>query len=208
MRINKDNVINAICIFGIVITICFMIIVLLKFFYFQKIDISFIKDIFSIGATLGAALIAISLFSDWKEQHNKTILAPEAIAIYKNLEQDIMDIAKHNLNVKKHIDELILSASGQEVFTSLEEINVKNKIRIVELKYFSTLSKNIDMDSKIVDFFNKISGYQNYMIPLFEEPSGRRITQELVDKTGVFTVQTIKEINQLKSLLSDYIILK
>ncbi|EXE24165.1 putative membrane protein, partial [Acinetobacter baumannii 1525283] len=35
---------------------------MLKYFYGQKIDISFIKDIFSIGATLFAALIAISLF--------------------------------------------------------------------------------------------------------------------------------------------------
>ncbi|HFF5521654.1 TPA: hypothetical protein ACGDYM_003944, partial [Acinetobacter baumannii] len=79
MRLNKDNVINAICIFGIVVSICIMLIIILKSFYYQKIDISFIKDIFSIGATLAAALIAVSLFNDWKEQHNKTILAPEAI---------------------------------------------------------------------------------------------------------------------------------
>ncbi|WP_425285916.1 hypothetical protein [Acinetobacter baumannii] len=68
MRINKDNVINAICIFGIVVSICFMLIVMLKSFYGQEIEISFIKDIFSIGATLFAALIAISLFNDWKVQ--------------------------------------------------------------------------------------------------------------------------------------------
>lgn len=68
MRLNKDNVINAICIFAIVIAICFMLIVMLKSFYGQVIEITFIKDIFSIGATLFAALIAISLFNDWKVQ--------------------------------------------------------------------------------------------------------------------------------------------
>ncbi len=68
MRLNKDNVINAICIFGIVIAICFMLIVMLKSLYGQVIEITFIKDIFSIGATLFAALIAISLFNDWKVQ--------------------------------------------------------------------------------------------------------------------------------------------
>lgn len=78
MRLRKDNIINAICIFGIVISTCMMLIVILKSFYGQTIDISFIKDIFSIGATLAAALIAISLFNDWKEQHNLQILAQEA----------------------------------------------------------------------------------------------------------------------------------
>ncbi|WP_395459952.1 hypothetical protein [Acinetobacter baumannii] len=78
MRLNKDNVINAKCIFGIVISICFMLIVILKSFYGQIIEISFIKDIFSIGATLATALIAISLYNDWKEQHNLKILAQEA----------------------------------------------------------------------------------------------------------------------------------
>lgn len=68
MRLNKDNVINAICIFAIVIAICFILIVMLKSFYGQVIEITFIKDIFSIGATLFAALIAISLFNDWKVQ--------------------------------------------------------------------------------------------------------------------------------------------
>lgn len=68
MRLNKDNVINAICIFGIVIAICFMLIVMLKSLYGQVIEVTFIKDIFSIGATLFTALIAISLFNDWKVQ--------------------------------------------------------------------------------------------------------------------------------------------
>ncbi|MDE1667349.1 hypothetical protein [Acinetobacter nosocomialis] len=78
MRLNEDNVINAKCIFGIVVSICFMLIVILKSFYGEIIEITFIKDIFSIGATLAAALIAISLYNDWKEQHNLKILAQEA----------------------------------------------------------------------------------------------------------------------------------
>ncbi|HFD2153031.1 TPA: hypothetical protein ACF2EP_001174, partial [Acinetobacter baumannii] len=85
MRLNKDNVVNAICIFGIVVSICFMLIVMLKYFYGQKIDISFIKDIFSIGATLFAALIAISLFNDWKDQHNKQVNSEFIMKFYDDL---------------------------------------------------------------------------------------------------------------------------
>lgn len=73
MRLNKDNVVNAVCIFLIVIVCCFALIIVLKSFYGQTIDVSFVKDIFSIGTTIATALIAIALFSDWKEEHNKQV---------------------------------------------------------------------------------------------------------------------------------------
>ncbi|MDR8279496.1 hypothetical protein FPK83_26280, partial [Acinetobacter baumannii] len=62
-----------------------MLIVILKSFYSQQIDISFIKDVFSIGATLAAALIAISLFNDWKEQHNKQVNSDFIMKFYDDL---------------------------------------------------------------------------------------------------------------------------
>ncbi|MDV7704990.1 hypothetical protein [Acinetobacter pittii] len=98
MRLNKDNVINAFCIFSLVIIMCVIIILVLKLFFGQKIDIGFIKDIFSIGSTLAAALIAIALFSDWKEQHNKQIIAAEAKEVFKifHTQRDIL----HNFKFK------------------------------------------------------------------------------------------------------------
>ncbi len=68
MRLNKDNVINSFCIFVLVTTMCVIITIVLKLFFGQKIEIGFVKDIFSIGSTLAAALIAVALFSNWKDQ--------------------------------------------------------------------------------------------------------------------------------------------
>lgn len=82
MRFNKDNVINAFCIFAIVATLCVILVLVLKLFFGQAIDIGFVKDIFSIGSTLATALIAVALFSDWKEQHNKQIIANEAKNVF------------------------------------------------------------------------------------------------------------------------------
>ncbi|MDP7700837.1 hypothetical protein QWI84_17735, partial [Acinetobacter baumannii] len=60
---------------------------MLKSFYGEEINISFIKDIFSIGATLFAALIAISLFNDWKDQHNKIIESNSASDLINSILQ-------------------------------------------------------------------------------------------------------------------------
>lgn len=86
MRVNKDNLVNGVCIFSMTIVSCLMLIVILKSFYGQTIDISFIKDIFSIGTTLAAAMVAIALFSDWKEQHNKSIEVQMAFAMVDKFE--------------------------------------------------------------------------------------------------------------------------
>ncbi len=96
MRINKDNVINAKCIFGIVVSICFMLIVILKSFYGQEIEISFIKDIFSIGSKLFAALIAISLFNDWKELHNKQVQNDFSLKTYNQFKKFELALFKAN----------------------------------------------------------------------------------------------------------------
>jgi|GEM_PF-5067460 len=92
MRFNKDNVINAFCIFAMVATTCVILVLVLKLFFGQKIDIGFVKDIFSIGSTLAAALIAVALFSDWKD-HAKHDLSKQNIEdILK-----VLSISKRNL---------------------------------------------------------------------------------------------------------------
>lgn len=97
MRFNKDNVINAFCIFAIVATLCVILVLVLKLFFGQAIDIGFVKDIFSIGSTLAAALIAVALFSDWKEQHNKQIISAEAKNVFNifHSQRDILHNFKY-----------------------------------------------------------------------------------------------------------------
>lgn len=208
MRLNKDNVINAICIFGIVISFCIMLIVILKSFYSQQIDISFIKDIFSIGATLAAALIAISLFNDWKEQHNKTVLAPEALIIYKALEADIMTLARVTSTIKHSLNESALSENGEKVLESFGEIIDMREQRVIELKFFSTLSKNYELDQLTTTFYKEIDNYQKYMFKIFDDPKNHVFTKEILDYAKQITRIIVQIIYALKESISNYILLK
>jgi hypothetical protein len=211
MRLNKDNVINAICIFGIVISICFMLIVILKSFYSQQIDISFIKDIFSIGATLAAALIAISLFNDWKEQHNKTILAPEAIEIYKLITEDIRINAEYISIIRLNINKPLQVPLTKEIFLKFGElVEIRGK-RAIALKYFSTLSKNKDINELINEYAKCIDAQLKYLNPIMrnQQPSKiQTIDQKFITNNNIF----IKELTgiqlEINKNLSDYIILK
>ncbi|WP_455794780.1 hypothetical protein, partial [Acinetobacter baumannii] len=155
MRLNKDNVVNAICIFGIVVSICFMLIVMLKYFYGQKIDISFIKDIFSIGATLFAALIAISLFNDWKDQHNKQVNSEFIMKFY----DDLFDMKAEAISLIG----FLMDYTGLEFKEKIEQYKEleKNNIFLCKLKDFSMqklsdLAFIINEDDYNKHFKNKI----------------------------------------------------
>lgn len=151
MRINKDNVINAICIFGIVVSICFMLIVILKSFYGQEIDISFIKDIFSIGATLFAALIAISLFNDWKELHNKQVQNDFALKTYNQFKKFELALFKANdtfSNLSNIIDwynEIELPLDDSKVIEKRNEMNLMfSQVHEAENEFMNFMSQLVD----------------------------------------------------------------
>ncbi|MEQ1194788.1 hypothetical protein [Acinetobacter pittii] len=151
MRINKDNVINAICIFGIVVSICFMLIVILKSFYGQEIEISFIKDIFSIGATLFAALIAISLFNDWKELHNKQVQNDFALKTYNQFKKFELALFKANdtfSNLSNIIDwynEIELPLDDSKVIEKRNEMNLMfSQVHEAENEFMNFMSQLVD----------------------------------------------------------------
>lgn len=151
MRINKDNVINAICIFGIVVSICFMLIVMLKSFYGQEIEISFIKDIFSIGATLFAALIAISLFNDWKEQHNKQVQNDFALKTYNQFKKFELALFKANdtfsnlSNIIDWFNEIELPLDDSKVVEKRNEMNLMfSQVHEAEYEFKNFMSQLVD----------------------------------------------------------------
>lgn len=211
MRLNKDNVINAICIFGMVISICIMLIVILKSFYSQQIDISFIKDIFSIGATLAAALIAISLFNDWKEQHNKTILAPEAIEIYKLINGDIITSAEYITFIRSNLNKNLHSVLAVEILESFAIFIKVRTERTVSLKYFSTLAKNQRIEELIREYTICIENHLNYLNSILRSrpvPIQRSMDQQFIDKNDIFTKELVLIQKEINKALSDYIIVK
>lgn len=151
MRINKDNVINAICIFGIVVSICFMLIVILKSFYGQEIEISFIKDIFSIGATLIAALIAISLFNDWKELHNKQVQNDFALKTYNQFKKFELALFKANdtfsnlSNIIDWFNEIELPLDDSKVVEKRNEMNLMfSQVHEAENEFMNFMSQLVD----------------------------------------------------------------
>ncbi|HEE5426213.1 hypothetical protein [Acinetobacter baumannii] len=170
MRLTKDNVVNAVCIIGIIVSICFMLIVILKSFYAQKIDISFIKDIFSIGTTLAASLIAISLFNDWKEQHNLQVLAHEAKEAFHlfHLQRDII----HNL--KYQISGII---SGEN------KVNISEKTIAVVFQEKLIKAYNLDKD-KMSAFCFLSEGQNLYDITMEYYKAIHEIGDKLVEKAN------------------------
>ncbi|HAV2934495.1 TPA: hypothetical protein JH913_002323 [Acinetobacter baumannii] len=206
MRLNKDNVINAICIFGIVVSICIMLIIILKSFYYQKIDISFIKDIFSIGATLAAALIAVSLFNDWKEQHNKTNLAPEAIEIYKLINADIKISAEYINLIKNNVNKNLQPLLAVEIFEKFGEFVEIREKRTVELMYFATLAKNEEIGGLIHEYASCVDKQLNYLNPIMR--SQQIIDQNFINNNNIFIKELTKIQLEINKKLSDYILLK
>ncbi|AXX44125.1 hypothetical protein Aba10324_03720 [Acinetobacter baumannii] len=147
-----------------------MLIVILKSFYAQKIDISFIKDIFSIGTTLAASLIAISLFNDWKEQHNLQVLAHEAKEAFHlfHLQRDII----HNL--KYQISGII---SGEN------KVNISEKTIAVVFQEKLIKAYNLDKD-KMSAFCFLSEGQNLYDITMEYYKAIHEIGDKLVEKAN------------------------
>lgn len=55
----------------------------------NSVNVSFVKDVFSIVMSIIAPYIAILLFTDWKEQHNKIQFSSQAREIIIQLNEDI-----------------------------------------------------------------------------------------------------------------------
>ncbi|MDS7927498.1 hypothetical protein [Acinetobacter sp. V115_6] len=151
MRLNKDNVINAFCIFSLVIIMCVIIILVLKLFFGQKIDIGFIKDIFSIGSTLAAALIAIALFSDWKELHNKQVQNDFALKTYNQFKKFELSLFKANdtfsglSNIIDWHSDMELQLDAPEVKEKRNDMNLMfSQIHEAEYEFKNFMSQLVD----------------------------------------------------------------
>lgn len=138
MRLNKDNVINSFCIFVLVTTMCVIITIVLKLFFRQEIEIGFVKDIFSIGSTLAAALIAVALFSNWKDQAKHSLSR-----------QNIEDILKTFSISKKNL------RTGISIITDINMIDeyaiFKERYNNINYTENSNLLTELDFKFKILD---------------------------------------------------------
>ncbi|WP_288401712.1 hypothetical protein [uncultured Acinetobacter sp.] len=146
MKFSKDQITNVLCIFGLVFTICIAITISLKGIFHEKIDIAFIKDIFSIGTTIFAACAAVALYTDWKEIHNKTSEV--------NLVSKIIEELKDIINIYDKILESISIWSKSDKAQQYNfSIDVEEKRKYFEayksIEYLLYELHKISNDSKI-----------------------------------------------------------
>ncbi|MFV5592758.1 hypothetical protein [Acinetobacter junii] len=202
MRVNKDNIVNGVCIFSITIASCLMLVVILKSIYGQTIDISFIKDIFSIGVTLATAMVAIALFSDWKEQHNKSIEVQMAFAMVDKFEifdEQITFVYGPIATAYDIEDQTLLEIAVKDFIKNKQEKILEIRISFLklcsEIEKFYSLTNDYEAARNHVHISkNLIRDFSNKCLSIDENlPYGQYATNFMI----VFT-QLIPHINKIE----------
>lgn len=158
----------------------------------------------SAFATIGAAIIAANLFNDWKEQHNKTILAPEAIEIYKAINADIMINAEYMHLVKLKINQNLQGDVAIEIFREFGKFIETRGERVVTLKYFSTIAQNEKINELIKEYSELVNFHLYYFQSLL--PTHAIIDQTFIDENYKFIQQLTSIQLEINKNLSDYIL--
>lgn len=141
------------CLFVIVFTLCLIITITLKAFDIQQLDSAFVKDIFSIGATLFVGLLGIALYTDWIEQkeYDKIDILYETII---NFESEIKYIYKY----LKVIENRYLDQNNSEI------ICIGNKV--IDQDAISQFSRKFQRNIKVLNAYSTdeklIQAYKNY----------------------------------------------
>ena len=125
-------------------------------------DLDAYVSLLSAGATLFAGFIAIYLFTDWKEQHNKVLFSHEA----KDLWLNINDIENILIDLKLSLEK---SSSMQLAFSDLSSYHKKyaelnSKIEIFEnnLSKFIALTKDLNLYAPYNQYTDSHLKYSNY----------------------------------------------
>lgn len=164
----------------IVITIIFGIVIcsIAYLYNAQKMDVSFVKDVYSILFSIFAPLFAIYLFADWKEEYNKQILKEATFKIVNHLSElqtELLELEKfvgHFRNkytkYKNTPDEhTILKACHDNYINQFNIIlDIRDKINI-EFPVFLLMYRGKDCITLIREFnkvFQEISKVHDYLI--------------------------------------------
>lgn len=159
-------------------------------------------------ATIGAAIIASSLFNDWKDQHNKTILSPEAITTYKKINKDIMKNAKYIHIVRKNINRPLKSDQGLKILKEFGKLLDTKSERIIDLKYFSTLADNEEINTLIYSYNSCLNNHLLYLDSLSSDSSTQLIDQNFLDMNDRFIKDSSQIQLDINKKLKDYILFK
>lgn len=137
----------------------------------KSVDVSFVKDVFSIVISLIAPYVAILLFTDWREQHNKVVNNERTMELIQHLKnfnivltqayipmgqainyskKDIRQYPNKNDLVKEQLDKYIVA---------LNLIIDNSKISYMEASYYVISSNNKESKEifkKLKDIYDRI----------------------------------------------------
>lgn len=192
----------AICFIGLLFTFAFTWII----FDFQKSSNSLkdtwtiITSLFSGITTLLAAYIATLLFNDWKEQHNKQILAFEAKKLHLDLSEFMKVIAEFE-TTKLNIDFNYVNLSNiHKQFHNLYGAHSNITIPLLD---FMDLSKQNIINELISDTTNQLN-QQDLSLKLYKKGKEADLIKSIEN-----TCHSIRcNINAIKDLLESYIFVK
>lgn len=163
----------------------------------SSVNVSFIKDIFSIVMSILAPYAAVLLFSDWKEQHNKTTYSLQAKDVIINLNEDLKLlsfvrallrrrdkseklrdelISRVIQKVKDFVDQSVITASTTHL---LFIITSDNDYQTIKIKYDLFIMRVIrdtqsiieNQDSTVGDLLDYIDQHRLYITKLNKDLS-------------------------------------
>ncbi len=172
-----------------------------------KDALGFASGLFGGLATFGAAVVAAHLFNDWKEQHNKMILANEAKTAFKKLSNSFLLLATYRQTIKR--------MSGQNATSTVTEVRDSfrplidfNQDIAVHLKYFEDLANLSRITPLILQYNNCINKHLNYMNGFYSNPQNQHISQPFIDNCTEFTEEIAPITHSIKEILIDYILVR
>ncbi|MBI1450371.1 hypothetical protein IL972_00265 [Acinetobacter sp. FL51] len=165
-----------------------------------KDALDFSGGIFAGSTTFGAAVIAAHLFNDWKEQHNKSVLAHEAKELHKLLIEFPLSIIEYDLLLKERY-------SSPSFIEKLDDIIKKNQYNVINLNNFYNLSG----DKKILDYTTKLSHRIKRHLELSDDLTTNNPSvpiEEVHVEVENFKSDIIFIINSIITILQGYIFIK
>lgn len=208
---------NRVIIFSLTVAVIiatFLFITIFAILYFYWGDETSIKDALSTTgaffggfATLGAAVVACYLFNDWREQHNKTILANEAKIIFKDISNSYMLLADYLKTVRDN-QNFNVTLNNYLLTKPLNEIIDSNKNISKDLKYFEDLASISSITPLIKKNIEQINQYKNFIEKYYSNSQNRTYSKVFLTETEFFLNNISRLNHEYKDILIDFILAK
>lgn len=175
------------------------------YFVLNKSDayISAFGSILSAIATFSASFVAIYLFNDWKDQHNKTVLAHEAKEVHKKFNQFPLTIIEYFLVANDMTD---MQNNSDELLASFEKVINSNQLLVVDLINFASLSKVNEIQDLIDALNQKISEQYEILHSVVTQTSPDVNTYK--ENATQFKEDILGVVDSINSLLHTFIFLR